>query len=400
MKYIIFENAGLIDLLAFNTFGASVKETDNPIGMFGTGLKYAIAVILREGGTLVLQRGTDIHTFKAKAMFMRGQAVEGVYMDHQFLGFTTQLGKFWEPWQAFRELYCNAYDEEEAVVRNSNGIPEAEKNKTRFIVYQEKFPEILEQLGSYFIDSRRVPLYKGASAEIYHGESNVIFYKKVRAHDCKKPTLATYNIISNSVDLTEDRTLKYTWEIDAVIRSTIINLKDKDLLKKILTAPKDTYESSIDYYQAGFSPSDEFLETVSELRKDFSVNLNLSAYGLYLKHAKDIDRAEISAELDEVEQIVLTRSIEFLEELRFNVREYPIVVQDTLGKPNILGMAENETIFISKSAFAMGTKIVANTILEEYLHLKTRYSDCTRELQNHLFEIIISQGERLLKRPL
>ena len=45
---IIFQNKGLIDVHAISIMGVSVKE-DNSIGFFGTGLKYAIAVLLREG---------------------------------------------------------------------------------------------------------------------------------------------------------------------------------------------------------------------------------------------------------------------------------------------------------------------------------------------------------------
>ena len=46
---IVFENPGEIDIRSISTFGVSVKEGDNPIGFFGTGLKYAIVVLLRTG---------------------------------------------------------------------------------------------------------------------------------------------------------------------------------------------------------------------------------------------------------------------------------------------------------------------------------------------------------------
>jgi len=42
---IVFENQGEIDLIAFTPFGVNTKETDSPIGFFGTGLKYATAVL-------------------------------------------------------------------------------------------------------------------------------------------------------------------------------------------------------------------------------------------------------------------------------------------------------------------------------------------------------------------
>jgi hypothetical protein len=48
---VVFENPGEIDAAAIRTFGVSVKEGENPIGFFGTGLKYAIAILLRTGHT-------------------------------------------------------------------------------------------------------------------------------------------------------------------------------------------------------------------------------------------------------------------------------------------------------------------------------------------------------------
>jgi len=36
---------------------------------------------------------------------------------------------------------------------------------------------------------------------------------------------------------------------------------------------------------------------------------------------------------------------------------------------------------------------------EEYLHLHTGYGDMTRELQNHLFNDLVSLGERVIGEP-
>ena len=38
---IVFENAGEIDPRLFALIGVNVKESENAIGFFGTGLKYA-----------------------------------------------------------------------------------------------------------------------------------------------------------------------------------------------------------------------------------------------------------------------------------------------------------------------------------------------------------------------
>ena len=64
--YVIFENPGEIDPLAIRTFGVSVKEGDNPIGFFGTGLKYALAILLRTGHQVSMQAGELTLAFGTK----------------------------------------------------------------------------------------------------------------------------------------------------------------------------------------------------------------------------------------------------------------------------------------------------------------------------------------------
>ena len=75
---IVFQNPGLIDLAAVITMGVSVKEGDTPIGFFGTGLKFAIATILRNGGGIELYRGGDKHVFGIEPGTVRGEAFDFV----------------------------------------------------------------------------------------------------------------------------------------------------------------------------------------------------------------------------------------------------------------------------------------------------------------------------------
>ena len=70
---ISFQNNGLIDIAAVTTMGVSVKEGDGAIGYFGTGLKFAIATILREGGEVTLWRGLEKHIFTATLLTVRGE---------------------------------------------------------------------------------------------------------------------------------------------------------------------------------------------------------------------------------------------------------------------------------------------------------------------------------------
>jgi hypothetical protein len=102
--------------------GANVKVVDNPIGQFGTGLKYAVAVILRHGGTVRLFIETEEYEFYVHEKDFRGKELQTVrmrkrhgtlarWMSSRQLPFTLNYGRNWELWQAYRELESNARDE-------------------------------------------------------------------------------------------------------------------------------------------------------------------------------------------------------------------------------------------------------------------------------------------------
>ena len=56
---IVHSTPGLIDLRAFTTFGVNSKpNSKNPIGYFGTGLKYAVAVLARHKCPVTVWIGT------------------------------------------------------------------------------------------------------------------------------------------------------------------------------------------------------------------------------------------------------------------------------------------------------------------------------------------------------
>ena len=50
-------HTGEIEPLLIRTFGVSVKDSESPIGFFGTGLKYALAILLRERHDVIIQSG-------------------------------------------------------------------------------------------------------------------------------------------------------------------------------------------------------------------------------------------------------------------------------------------------------------------------------------------------------
>ena len=116
MKKIRFYNNGTLNEESFRMMGVSVKADDSKIGKFGTGLKYAIAGILRTGGNISIKtRGTDnevyTYIFTTESQNIRGKDFDVILCNGEKLAYCTDYGKHWKAWQWFRELHSNALDE-------------------------------------------------------------------------------------------------------------------------------------------------------------------------------------------------------------------------------------------------------------------------------------------------
>lgn len=398
MAIVIFENPGEIDPLAIRTFGVSVKEGDNPIGFFGTGLKYALAILLRTEHEVQMQAGEQTLIFGTRYATIRNQPFNLITMDDEPLGFTDAVGKTWEVWMAYRELYCNCKDEGGSVYV-ADEAPPPKAGVTRVIVSGEAFRQEHTNRSAFIITGD--PWLKLENCEVYEGESVGIFYRGILVHRLPKGEVArfTYNI-TEQVDLTEDRTAKYPFMFPTMIAASALAADNEDFIREVLTLENRYFEHQFDFRNAYGSPKPTatFLATVEKLIPSQAGNVNRSAQLKY-KSEKRAELTPATTKLVGVESETLKKAVRFCAMLGFAVSEYPIIVTDSLG-PNILGMAENERIYVSRRAFMQGTKIVAGTLIEEFIHLRYKHADESRGMQNFLLDRLVSLGERLGKKPL
>lgn len=268
---IVFENRGVIPVEAFTTFGLNAKpNTENPIGYFGTGLKYAVAVTLRLGGSFRLFRGDEEYEFYTKIEDFRGTEFSMIRMkkrkglfgrwSYDRLPFTTELGKDWKPWMAVREIESNTRDEigrsyvtdaPASVDINSSGntkividCPEMETSYTE----EEIFLKIDE---SVLFESRGIKVYEKASRHLW--------YRGLRVVDLEYPSMYTYEFI-DKVDLTEDRTLKYYhYEIQNITRA-LASCDDISVVSRIMdNQNENVFEFGLGFDQVYSNPSPTFL---------------------------------------------------------------------------------------------------------------------------------------------
>jgi hypothetical protein len=389
---IIFENEGLIDPMAIATFGVNAKESENPIGFFGTGLKYAIAVIVRTGQGITIWRGLDKYEFGILHHELRGKTFAVVTMNGQPLGFTTELGKQWEVWQAFRELWCNCQDEGGRAYKANSYEPG--EGKTGVVVVGQEFANAYDARSRTILDTD--PVLSLPGVDVHAGRSQTIFYRGIAVAISERPCLHTYNITSQ-LDLTEDRTLRYGWKPAEVVAQALQTCDRQTFIEECLRAPEGSFESSIDFIFHGTKPQSAFLEAVKKVSSTDRERINKSAVRQAERHMPLPPIQEMR--LNEVQQEQLTRASGFLKRLGYQFDRYNIKFVETLGR-GVFGTADNGTITITREAFLGGTKQLAITLIEEFFHLAHDVPDETRAFQERVLHEFISLGERYVGAPL
>lgn len=389
---VVFTNAGEIDMRAVSVMGMSAKQSDNAIGYFGTGLKYAIAVLLRNGMEVRILSGEKKYIFKKKKVSFRDSEFELITMNGKELPFTTELGKNWEIWQAYRELYCNCTDEGGEVQANEkpkSGL----KGYTIISVTGEDILEAHDRRALVILDRKAIG--GNDEVDVCKGSSHALYYKGIKVYDIKH-SLYTYNLKCHT-ELTEDRTLKYWWRARGVIMNMILRSSDKSFIKDVITAPNGSFEADFsftDTSEATATPSVEFLEVAADLDCR-QKNMNRSAAAIAKRQARANSGVITPVKnLTERQKEQLNAAINLANKAGFNVESYPIVTTDVFDS-NCLGFAYEDTIYVSTRAYDMGTHKLSAVLIEEFIHLYHDLKDESRAMQNFLFDKVVGLASEL-----
>lgn len=255
---IIFQNPGTLDLRAIRTFGLTSKDGETTIGRFGTGLKYATAVIARNGGQMAIHADGAWHEVGVREEDFRGKTVSQMTLDGQDLPFTTDLGRDWELWQAFRELYANALDEEGGV-RRSDIRDDPGADQCAIAVTLDAFEAIYFTMEEHFIGDDEAPIWESDYIQVFKGRSPFVFYRGIAIQKLKNPAQFRYNL-KGYVDLTEDRTAKYSWQVQARLAKALMACDMPEIVDEVVDQ-RNAFEASLDFSDSltNGTPSEVFL---------------------------------------------------------------------------------------------------------------------------------------------
>ena len=387
MTYVIFENPGTLDLRALTVMGLNAKENANPIGYFGTGFKYGVAIALRNGCSVLIQNGTgpDQLVTQVEQEF-RGKKYMSLWLEDRELPFTTELGKNWVLWQAYREFKSNC-DDEGGKIWLDTTIPMRENNKTRVIVSGDAFLEVHENRGRYFWSKTTSMMLDESNSRSFNNPGS-IFYRGIKVGETMKETDYSYNIVDTELELSEDRTLTSWGEHQLAVRLTdsILSSEDEVLIEEFVCC-KNT--SGFENLHLRLPDTDTVLAKVVE--RIYATQPEKLQDGLVEQMRKRMGKGDSypPLTLTPLDVIERDRALALIEPLGLNLNKVRVIWKADIGE-NLLGCAIRNEVYIGKRCFDDGAKVIAATFIEEYIHAVDKISDYTRVFQDRVLRMLVN----------
>lgn len=265
-KYVVFETPGYMDLGSLALVGVNAKpNSTNPIGIFGTGLKIAVAVLTRLDAELSIYIGRDHYVIEPREVNFRGEKVEMLRLRNTSrrmfggsassvdLPFPARYGHHWEPWMVFRELESNTRDEAGITYQLDKDPGVCFAEATRIVVKHPDFYEAYVERDSIFMPEAA---REGSGIQVVPRESNHLYRRGVRCFTTNKPCLFTYNYLSG-LNLTEDRSLSNEFYARYYLGRWLQASDDEWKIEKVLTCGDKYWEHGVAFDET-IAPSAAF----------------------------------------------------------------------------------------------------------------------------------------------
>lgn len=366
-----FYNETPISPIFFRQFGLSIKE-DGAIGQFGTGLKYAIAAILRGHGQITCESEGNHFKFDTRRERIRNRDVDIVTMNGEDLSFNTSLGKNWQPWMAFRELICNAWDE---------GGGYSTKPVEATTIFTVDWPEFgFLNLEEYFLFGNEAftTFLESKETRIIRERPGRIYYKGIFVGKMD----SAYGHILQGEEwmrrLTEDRVLFSTIRAEIEVGNCVNELQKEQFLDAWLEL-----DDKLDVRRLHQPPAD-YMDDFARLYESGRLQSlqAKTAIEVWERNKPPLVRRPI-----ECEQAYIEKCVAILNCAGIEVR-WPIRVRE--HKHNrTMASTDGKAIYINSHTFKGGLRDVLKCFLEEITHLEYDTQDGTYAHQHALLNLWI-----------
>lgn len=401
-RAIVINSMGPLDMAAITLMGLSSKREDREkIGMFGTGLKYSVAKLMRDGVPFRVWNGDHEVKFETRAGNFRGATpYQQVIVDGEPTSITTDMGPQWETWWVVRELLSNARDEQahEFFVADWDAV-EFKEGWTTFALDYDTFEQVWLAREKYFVTDRH-PKYSGRSVRILSrwAENGTRIYKNgILIYEDQAEDAYDYDLLT--AELNEMREPRYESSIGPEITAEIMqHVHDEALLRNWIERTnahlrhgKDTYTGSLSFYRPSLSVEWQHILATTEERFHAASGLNgdLPTGGIVLpsdvvrmvREEQDRTRVIELAKPTKEQEDELAIAFGLLFENGFKVTAQVRVCEFGGGQ---LAQVIDGVIALAPSVFKQ-RRVLIECLLEEQLHITSGAADCTRSFQNAIF---------------
>lgn len=414
--YFVIENNKEIDPRAFTLMGASTKRQDSSkIGFFGSGNKYAIALLMRENTHFKIFSGKKEIKFRKKMVNFEGQRYEVIVINGKETSLTTEMGPNWKDWFAVREFYSNALDEGEASFNVSDKF-EPKAGTTKIYIEKTKaLSDFFSNIQKYILTTN---VNKIASVETGYGnvslikkmdKKNLVFYRKgIRIEERSEGCLYWYNF--DRIEINESRTTKHSHEPSERIASFFANTTDEQIIRNFIHSYHNKYEEHLYWQYVGEKLSSSwekvlrgkrvYPQSIATISGDFEGKANsvILPDKLAKKISKEIPTITVVGFSDEAKYEILDKTSQERELINSCLIEmkkfgYPYngkVIIAKFYEDDVIGRwdSKNKAIVIARTHFPNSVDKLLNTMLEEYFHSKGQV-DGQRSFVTFLIQEII-----------
>lgn len=421
-SYVGFTNKGEIPINAFKLLGASTKrDDDSKIGFFGSGLKYAFAVLLREEIDFKVYSGEKEIRIGKRATDFMGKKVFVVTVNSEKTSITIEAGIDWLPWFAIREIYSNALDEGGDIAIEDI---KPEKGFTKIYIDSEntKFGDVFTNWKKYFATKRPTlsESKHGRLLEKLPMSPDILAYRRgILAFELSGP--AGYNISLFDYDIfdleiNESRVAKYSHQVDEY-GSNILASADIQYIRKFLKLSKNPEAEKywewrnafwnytnrfskawieavgdryiVPYYNAGrYELTDKALILPDQLCKKLT-----QFFGKMIQTVDDDAQYRIVEDSEYIP--ALKKSGDRIASYGLSFDSSKLHIAKFTDKAQ-LGLTDEAGMFISEDVFknSIPEIDIDAIVLEEVLHYVTGMSDFTRQFQSYLVKSLLLSQRR------
>lgn len=436
MSWILVRNKGEMERAALTLMGASTKrEEAGQIGFFGTGAKYALAVLLRNQVAVRIWAGDREFLLEAEPVQLRGKEFRRlVVVDGQErhpTSITLDVGPTWTVWMAVREILANAVDEGLVEVAETEHPDGAAFPGTTCICIEKTGPvEEVWRTKDELIRLEAPAAFECKAGRIYQrlGDDATRIYKNRVLVGKFEGILSLWDYDLLEVPLTEDRRVDM-WaaakHAQALVAQSPEAVKQViDWVSKAQFGPRPSvFEKEM--VTTWHRPSEAWVTALDEsvlcdpetakywARDIVDLHLNVrvlpqewidSLRRTYPEKApktlqealkKSVAAQEVPPEtVLKGDKEVLARALTIMGREGLKVT-WPIAAVEFKDQA-VLGRWDEKAqkILIAKKVLAEGVMATLEVLIEEYAHAASGMADCTRGFQTYLLKLYVKSIRR------